>query len=76
MTKKEFCEILQKELGEETTILPDTNFKELGSFGSLSLVMVLQLVENNLGEKINPRSFRTVKTVNDVAEIVGSEKLN
>lgn len=76
MTKEQFCEILQKELEEKNKITPETNFKELGSFGSLSMVMVLQLVENHFGVKINPRSFRSVKTVNDIADIVGSEELN
>ncbi|MXS72219.1 hypothetical protein GSF70_13435 [Flavobacteriaceae bacterium W22] len=76
MNKQEFCNILQKELGEETTISPETNFKELDSFGSLSLVLVLQLVENQFDVKLNPRGFRSVQTVNDIANLVGPEKLS
>lgn len=76
MTKEHFCELLRKELGEESEITPETNFKELGSFGSLTSVLVLQLVENELGTTLNPRSFRSIKTVNDIAEIVSPEVFN
>lgn len=75
MTKQEFCDILKKELGEDGAISPETNFKELSSFGSLSLVMVMQLIETNFNIKINPRNFRSVKTVNDISELVGEGQL-
>lgn len=74
MTKDEFCVLLKNELGESTEITPETNFKDLDSFGSLSSVLVLQLIEDKLGEKLNPRNFRNIKTVNDIAEATG--KLN
>ncbi|MDY6025141.1 acyl carrier protein [Bergeyella zoohelcum] len=76
MTKEEFCTLLQKELNETTTITPETNFKELDSYGSLTSLMVLQLVEDNLGLKLNPRSFRNIKTVNDIANEVGTDKMS
>lgn len=76
MTKEQFCELLRKELGEESKITPETNFKELSSFGSLTSILVLQLIENELGAVLNPRSFRSIKTVNDIADVVSPEVLN
>lgn len=76
MTKEEFCEVLKNELGELTVINPDTNFKELDSFGSLSFVVVVQLIEDQFQIKVNPRDFRKVKTVNDIATTIGEDHFN
>ncbi|MGS0748146.1 acyl carrier protein [Halpernia sp. GG3] len=76
MTKEQFCEKLKEELGEISSISPETDFKNLESYGSLSAVLVLQLIENQFDIKLNPRSFRSLKTVNDIAESVGSDKLS
>lgn len=70
MDKKKFCELLKAELNEEMEILEDTNFKELDSFGSLSSVLILQLVETHLSVKLNPRSFRKIKTVNEIFDAI------
>lgn len=76
MTKQEFCEILKNELGESNPINPETNFKELDSFGSLSFVLVMQLIEDHFKIKINPRELRSIKTVNDIALKIGEEQFN
>lgn len=72
----QFCDLLKSELKEEGIITPETNFKELENYGSLSAVVVLQLVENQFDIKINPRGFRSINTVNDLVEIIGIEKFS
>ncbi|WP_277110348.1 acyl carrier protein [Chryseobacterium taklimakanense] len=66
MTREEFCAVLKDELAEKTDITPETNFKNLDSYGSLSSVLVLQLIEDRLGVQLNPRNFRKIQTVNDI----------
>ena len=76
MTVNDFCELLKTELKEEGAITPETNFKELENYGSLSAVVVLQLVEDQFQVTINPRGFRAIQTVNDLVEIIGKEKFS
>lgn len=76
MKIEQFCDLLKQELNEETAIKPETNFKELESYGSLSAVLVMKLVEEKFNIEINPRSFRNINTVNDIAEAIGREKFN
>jgi len=76
MTVNDFCELLKTELKEEGNLTPETNFKELENYGSLSAVVVLQLVEDQFQVTINPRGFRAIQTVNDLVEIIGKEKFS
>lgn len=76
MTKEQFIELIKTELKENTLITLETNFKQLENYGSLSAVLVLQLVEDNFGIKINPRSFRSVNTINDLIGAIGEERFN
>lgn len=76
MKIEEFCELIRTELKEESTINPTTNFKELENYGSLSAVVILQLVEDKFDVKINPRGFRSVNTVNDLVDIIGADKFS
>lgn len=76
MKIEQFCELLQQELNEETAITPETNFKELESYGSLSAVLVMKLVEDQFDTELNPRSFRNINTVNDIADAIGRERFN
>lgn len=70
MSPEEFCEILKDNLNEATDIKVDTDFKNLESYGSLSAVLILQLVEDHFGVKLNPREFRKMNTVNDILNAV------
>jgi acyl carrier protein len=76
MKIESFCELLKQELKEETAITPETNFKELETYGSLSAVLVMKLVEDTFNTEINPRSFRNINTVNDIADAIGRDKFN
>lgn len=76
MTKEQFIELIKTELKENALITLETNFKQLENYGSLSAVLVLQLVEDNFNIKINPRSFRSVNTINDFISAIGEEKFN
>ncbi|MBT2621788.1 MULTISPECIES: acyl carrier protein [Chryseobacterium] len=76
MKIEHFCELLKQELNEQTIITSDTNFKELESYGSLSAVLVMQLVENQFGVSLNPRSFRNINTIGDLTEAIGIEKFD
>ena len=74
MTKEQFLELIKTELKETGTIELDTNFKQLENYGSLSAVLILQLVEDNFDVKINPRSFRSINTINDLVNAIGENK--
>ena len=76
MTIEDFCELIRAELKEETVINPSTNFKELENYGSLSAVVILDLVEKSFDVKINPRGFRSINSVNDLVEVIGAEKFS
>ena len=76
MTIEDFCELIRGELTEETVINPSTNFKELENYGSLSAVVILDLVEKSFDVKINPRGFRSINSVNDLVEVIGAEKFS
>lgn len=76
MKIEHFCELLKQELNEKATITSDTNFKELESYGSLSAVLVMQLVENQFAVSLNPRSFRNINTIADLTEAIGKEKFD
>ena len=76
MNINDFCELLKTELKEEGNLTVETNFKELENYGSLSAVVVLQLVEDQFQVTINPRGFRAIQTVNDLVEIIGKEKFS
>ncbi|MCX8533614.1 acyl carrier protein [Chryseobacterium luquanense] len=76
MKVEDFCELIRTELKEEAAINPTTNFKELENYGSLSAVVILQLVEDKFDVKINPRGFRSVNTVNDLVDIIGLDKFS
>lgn len=76
MTKEAFCALLQEQLNETESITPETPFKELDSYGSLSSVVVLQLIEEHFQVKLNPRSFRNIKTVNDIVTEIGEDKFS
>ena len=74
MTKEQFLELIKTELKETGTIELDTNFKQLENYGSLSAVLILQLVEDNFDVKINPRSFRSINTINDLVNAIGENQ--
>ena len=76
MNVEQFCNLLKDELKEQSAVTPETNFKELENYGSLSAVLVMQLVEDHFGVKINPRGFRSITTVNELVEAIGREKFD
>ena len=76
MTIEDFCELIRAELKEDTAVHPSTNFKELENYGSLSAVVILELVERRFNVKVNPRGFRSINTVNDLIEVIGAEKFS
>lgn len=76
MTIADLCKLLQQELNETSEIYADTQFKMLENYGSLSAVAVLQMVEERFGVKINPRSFRSINTVQELADAIGAEKFS
>lgn len=76
MNIQQFCNLVKEELNETAVITAETNFKELESYGSLSAVLVIQLIENQFDVKLNPRGFRSINTINDLVEAIGPEKFN
>ncbi|KQT15530.1 hypothetical protein ASG31_14820 [Chryseobacterium sp. Leaf404] len=61
---------------EKSPLKLETHFKELENYGSLSAVLILDLVEKHFNVKINPRGFRSIATVQDLVDVIGSEKFS
>lgn len=76
MKKEEFCRLIKEQLNENEPVTTETNFKSLASYGSLSAVLILQLVEDQFGVKLNPRGFRSISTVQELMDAVGTEKFS
>lgn len=76
MTVNEFCKLLQDEFKETSEVTPESHFKEFANYGSLSAVLMLQLVEDRFGVKLNPRGFRNINTVNDLVDAIGEQNFD
>ncbi len=73
MQKQEFYKLLKEKLNESTDLEAETQIKELESYGSLSSLLILQLVEDSFEVKLNPRSLRKVDTTQDLMDLIGEE---
>lgn len=76
MKVEDFCELIRTELKEENKITLDTSFKELENYGSLSAVVILDLVEQRFDVKINPRGFRNISTIQNLIDAIGAERFS
>jgi acyl carrier protein len=53
---------------------PDTEFKNLDEWNSLTALSVIAMVDGNFGVRINGDDIRSANTINDLLQIVSSKK--
>lgn len=55
-----------------STLTPDTNFRDLEEWDSLTSLSVIAMVDDEYAVKLTGEDFRTSKTIQDLFEIVKS----
>ena len=53
---------------------PETEFRKIGSWDSLTGMAVLVMIKDDYGVDISAETFKTLKTVKEVYEMVKSSK--
>jgi len=53
---------------------PDTDFKNLDEWSSLTALSVIAMVDNSFGVRINGDDIRSANTIDDLFQIVSSKK--
>jgi acyl carrier protein len=56
--------------GDELTIEPATEFRQIGSWDSLTGMSVIVMIEDNYGIIITPDELKQCNTANDLFELV------
>lgn len=55
-------------------LLPESEFRQIDSWDSLTGMAVLVMIKDDYGVDISVETFKTLKTVNDVYSVVESAK--
>jgi acyl carrier protein len=53
---------------------PETNFKNLDEWSSLTALSIIAMVDANFGVRINGDDIRSVNTINELFKIVSDKK--
>jgi acyl carrier protein len=59
---------------DASEIAPDTDFKNLAEWSSLTALSVIAMVDGNFGVRINGDDIRSANTIIDLFQIVISKK--
>ncbi len=59
---------------DSSDFAPDTNFKNLEEWSSLTALSVIAMVDFSFGVRINGDDIRSANTINDLFQIVISKK--
>ena len=54
------------EIEDASAIAPNTNFRDLDEWSSLSTLSVMALADEEYGVELNPEAFRNAKTIEDL----------
>ena len=75
MTFESFLEKFNEQLIEDdlTIVKAETNFRNLGSWDSLTAMAVITMIEDEYKVKIKEDIFKSFKTVEDIYNYVSSE---
>lgn len=74
MDIKEFIDqfIEAVEIEDASTVTPETKFRDLDEWSSLSTLSVIALADEEYGVELNPEVFRKAQTVEDLFNAIQS----
>ena len=73
MNTQEFLEKLQDEFEEDNALTLETNFKELESYDSMSILSLIVFIDENFGKKLDTKQFKDVKTLQELKDLIGAD---
>lgn len=62
------------EVDDASTVKPETNFRDLEEWSSLSTLSIIALADEEYGVELNPDTFRKAVTVEDLFNAIKSLK--
>jgi acyl carrier protein len=73
--KEEFLNNLKEalEVEDDETLAVDTNLKDLEEYDSLSVLVIVTMVEKKFKKQIPSSDFEKVTTVNSLISLIGEE---
>ena len=75
MTQNEFLSKFAEQFEETdpSTILIDTNFRDIDEWNSMMALVIIAMVDEEYNVSLNGDNIRAAKTVNDLYEVVSSK---
>lgn len=73
--KEEFLNNLKEalEVEDDETLTVDTNLKDLEEYDSLSVLVIVAMVDKKFKKQISSSDFKKVTTVNSLISLIGEE---
>lgn len=73
--KEEFLNNLKEalEVEDDETLAVDTNLKDLEEYDSLSVLVIVTMVDKKFKKQISSSDFKKVTTVNSLISLIGEE---
>ena len=73
--KEEFLDSLKEtlEAEDDETLTMDTNLKDLEEYDSLSVLVIVALVDKKYKKQISSSDFEKVTTINSLISLIGEE---
>jgi len=73
--KEEFLDSLKEalEIEDDETLTMDTNLKDLEEYDSLSVLVIVALVDKKYKKQISSSDFEKVTTINSLISLIGEE---
>jgi len=73
--KEEFLNNLKEalEVEDDETLAVDTNLKDLKEYDSLSVLIIVTMVDKKFKKQISSSDFKKVTTVNSLISLIGEE---
>ena len=71
--KEEFLNSLKEalEVEDDKTLAMDTNLKDLEEYDSLSVLVIVAMVDKKFGKQISSSDFENITTIGDLIELIG-----
>lgn len=73
MNTEAFLTQLQDELEEENTLTLDTQFKNLDSYDSMSVLSIIAFVDEMFDKKLDTKQFKDIQSLQELKELIGAE---
>lgn len=76
MTKADFISGLQEELEFDTNLTPETKFKEMDEWDSMSAMILIGYVSDNFDITLNAEDLKEISTISALMDKIGADKFN